>query len=167
MPDGDKSLTRLDRLGLLTALIPELADAKGVGQPKEHFWDVFEHSLKTVAAVDFVLRVGTWDYHAKEALDAVKKSDLSELGQAEGLLRTQLKMAEGWLEDPYKTRIGWMGRALYLVVPNLEALNFKEAMVYKDALPSGAVALALGYGVLYAAGVVAVAAAIFTRRDLR
>jgi hypothetical protein len=61
----------------------------------------------------------------------------------------------------------WIGKALYLVVPNLEALNFKEAMVYKDALPAGPTALAFAYGVLYATGVVAVAAAVFTRRDLR
>src|SRR4030042_1415083 len=40
-------------------------------------------------------------------------------------------------------------------------------MVYKDALASGTVALALLYGALYATGVVAVAAAVFTRRDLR
>jgi ABC-type transport system involved in multi-copper enzyme maturation permease subunit len=63
--------------------------------------------------------------------------------------------------------LAWMGKALYLLVPNLEALNFKEAMVYKDALASGTVATALLYGTLYAAGVVAVAAAVFTRRDLR
>jgi ABC-type transport system involved in multi-copper enzyme maturation permease subunit len=61
----------------------------------------------------------------------------------------------------------WVGKALYLVVPNLEALNFKEAMVYRDALPAGSTAAAFLYGVLYTAGVVAVAAAIFSRRDLR
>ncbi len=61
----------------------------------------------------------------------------------------------------------WVGKALYLVVPNLEALNFKEAMVYKDALPAGSTAAAFLYGTLYAAGVVAAAAAIFSRRDLR
>ena len=63
--------------------------------------------------------------------------------------------------------LAWIGKALYLVVPNLEALNFKEAMVYKDTLAAGAIAPALLYGVLYAVGVVAVAAAVFTRRDLR
>jgi ABC-type transport system involved in multi-copper enzyme maturation permease subunit len=61
----------------------------------------------------------------------------------------------------------WMGKALYVVVPNLEALNFKEAMVYKDALPPGPTATAFAYGILYAAGVVSVAAAVFARRDLR
>ncbi len=61
----------------------------------------------------------------------------------------------------------WLGKALYVVVPNLEALNFKESMVYRDALPLGSTAAAFLYGVLYTAGVVAVAAAIFSRRDLR
>lgn len=63
--------------------------------------------------------------------------------------------------------LAWMGKALYVVVPNLEALNFKEAMVHKDALALGTVGPALLYGALYAAGVVALAAAVFTRRDLR
>ncbi len=62
---------------------------------------------------------------------------------------------------------GWVGKALYVVVPNLEALNLKEAMVYKDALPAGTTALSFAYGALYSTGVVAAAAAVFTRRDLR
>jgi ABC-type transport system involved in multi-copper enzyme maturation permease subunit len=61
----------------------------------------------------------------------------------------------------------WLGKALYVVVPNLEALNWKEAMVYRDALPVAAAAPALAYGALYAAGVVLLAAVIFARRDLR
>jgi ABC-type transport system involved in multi-copper enzyme maturation permease subunit len=77
---------------------------------------------------------------------------------ASDLVRYWSKQGEG---------LGWMGKALYVVVPNLEALNFKEAMVYKDALASGTVALALLYGALYATGVVALAAAVFARRDLR
>jgi len=55
-------LPYLDELGLLTAIMPELARTKGVEQPKEHFWNVFDHSLKTVEAVDFLLRQGTWEY---------------------------------------------------------------------------------------------------------
>lgn len=55
-------LVYLDNLGLLTALIPELAAARGVEQPREHFWDIFRHSLKTVLAVDFLLREGSWEY---------------------------------------------------------------------------------------------------------
>lgn len=60
-------LACLDELGLLTAIIPELAATKGVAQPKEHFWDVFDHSLMTVVATDFLLRQGAWE-HADEDL---------------------------------------------------------------------------------------------------
>jgi ABC-type transport system involved in multi-copper enzyme maturation permease subunit len=60
-----------------------------------------------------------------------------------------------------------VGQALYLVVPNLEALNLKEAMVYKDALPAGRLVAPFGYGALYAAAILALASAIFSRRDLR
>ncbi len=71
VPDTGQFLPYLDRLGLLTAIIPELAVTKGVQQPKEHFWDVFEHSLKTVTAVDFLLRRAGWEYAGEEALSAV------------------------------------------------------------------------------------------------
>ncbi len=64
-------LSQLDRLGLLKALFPELDGTKGVEQPKEHFWDVFEHSIKTVIAIDFLLRHGIWEYTSKEILDDV------------------------------------------------------------------------------------------------
>jgi poly(A) polymerase len=43
-------------MGLLDHLMPELTSAKGVTQPKEHFWDVFDHSLETVACVERLLR---------------------------------------------------------------------------------------------------------------
>jgi len=60
----------LDELGLVTAMIPELNQAKGVKQPREHFWDVFDHSIQTVAAVDFLLRHGAWEYGTEEVLTA-------------------------------------------------------------------------------------------------
>ncbi len=45
----------LDRLGLLTAIIPELTATKGVEQPREHYWDVFHHSIEAVAALERLL----------------------------------------------------------------------------------------------------------------
>ncbi len=42
----------LDDLGLLCAIIPELEQAKGVTQPREHYWDVFGHLVETVGWVD-------------------------------------------------------------------------------------------------------------------
>ena len=71
IPHAEQFLPYLDKLGLLTVIFPELAQTKGVEQPKEHFWDVFDHSLKTVAAVDFLLGQGTWGYTSEEALGVV------------------------------------------------------------------------------------------------
>lgn len=42
----------LDGLGLLCGVVPELAQAKGVVQPKEHYWDVFDHLVEAVGWVD-------------------------------------------------------------------------------------------------------------------
>ena len=51
--DGAKlHVELLDELGLLCCIIPELGDARGVQQPKEHYWDVFGHSLNTVEGVE-------------------------------------------------------------------------------------------------------------------
>lgn len=65
---AEQLLPYLDELGLLTAIIPELTQMKGVEQPKEHFWNVFDHSLKTVTAVDYLLRQGAWEYANDEVL---------------------------------------------------------------------------------------------------
>jgi poly(A) polymerase len=50
-----EGLRLMDRLGLLEVLIPEITAARGVSQPKEHFWDVFDHSLEAVAVLDSLL----------------------------------------------------------------------------------------------------------------
>jgi len=71
VPGAGQFLFYLDELGLLTAVFPELAETKGVEQPKEHFWNVFEHSLKTVTAIDFLLRQGGWEYADEKVLAAV------------------------------------------------------------------------------------------------
>ncbi len=54
-PNAAHFLRYSDYLGLLTAIFPELTAAKGVEQPWEHFWDVFYHSIETVAAVERLL----------------------------------------------------------------------------------------------------------------
>lgn len=60
-----------------------------------------------------------------------------------------------------------VGRAMYALLPNLQALDLKEAMVYRDQVQASFGVTGLGYGVLYAAGVLALAVAVFSRRDLR
>jgi poly(A) polymerase len=71
VPGSGLFLSYLAQLGLLTAIFPELALTKGVVQPREHAWDVFEHSLKTVVAIDFLLHEGTWEYARAKVLALV------------------------------------------------------------------------------------------------
>lgn len=79
VPGSGKLLVYLDELRLLTTIFPEMEQARGVNQPKEHFWDVFKHSLQTVAAVDLLLREGNLEYTSDKVLTAVPWSD--ELAQ--------------------------------------------------------------------------------------
>ena len=75
LPRTAHYLKQLDELGLLLSLIPELAEGKGVEQPTVHFWDVFDHSLQTVAALGFLLRENDWEYGREDMLAAVPWSD--------------------------------------------------------------------------------------------
>lgn len=76
LPRVAHHLRYLDKLGLLLALIPELTESKGVEQPTAHFWDVFDHSLQTVAAVEFLLRENDWEYSNDDMLSTVPWSDI-------------------------------------------------------------------------------------------
>jgi len=67
-PKAAQSLRLLDELGLLLVILPELSPTKGAEQPKEHFWDVFEHSVETVAAVESVLRAESSAYYGEGTL---------------------------------------------------------------------------------------------------
>ncbi len=53
--DAINPLRLLDDYGLLTTLIPEFIPARGMLQPGLHHWDVFDHSLETVATLEQLL----------------------------------------------------------------------------------------------------------------
>lgn len=55
LPGVWRSVKLLDTLGLMDEVLPELKPARGVEQPKEHHWDVFEHSLHCADFVEQVL----------------------------------------------------------------------------------------------------------------
>jgi len=121
VPRAGQFLSYVDELGLLTVLIPELAQAKGVSQPRVHFWDVFDHSIQTVVAVDFLLRQGEWQYAGEKVLAAVPWStalaqhfnQVVSSGSTRGLL---LKLA-ALLHDvakPQTKSIDAGGRARFL-----------------------------------------------------
>jgi poly(A) polymerase len=75
LPGAAGHLRYLDSLGLLPALIPELAEGKGVEQPTAHFWDVFDHSLQTVATIEFLIRESDWEYGNEDMLATAPWSD--------------------------------------------------------------------------------------------
>ena len=55
-PRAAQGIRLLDALGLLQELMPEVTAARGVGQPSEHhYWDVFDHSVEALAALDLML----------------------------------------------------------------------------------------------------------------
>jgi len=144
VPGAGKYLTCLDELGLLTALFPEMAESRGVGQPREHFWDVLEHSLKTVNAVCFLLRQGDWEYDSEEILAAVPWSTV--LAQhfdqevSSGSTRRSLLKLAALLHDVSKPqtkaldgeRIRFLGHAregATVVADRLEQLRFSTKEV--------------------------------------
>lgn len=75
LPFAGNSVRYLDDLGLLCRIMPEIEAMKGVKQPKEHYWDVFEHSIEAVAALEFILRESDWVYGRKDLRSEVPWSE--------------------------------------------------------------------------------------------
>jgi putative nucleotidyltransferase with HDIG domain len=61
-------LRTLDEWGLLTKIIPELEDGRGFEQPEMHHYDVLDHNLATVAALDSVLAPGDANEELRTAM---------------------------------------------------------------------------------------------------
>src|SRR6185295_20345092 len=56
LDDAYAGVRMLDALGLLDVLLPELAAGRGVSQPSQfHAYDVFEHNVHAVEAMDIML----------------------------------------------------------------------------------------------------------------
>jgi poly(A) polymerase len=51
-PGATDRLRQLDQYGLFMTLMPEFVRARGMPQPSLHYWDVLDHSLQTVAALE-------------------------------------------------------------------------------------------------------------------
>ena len=158
LPRATYYLRYLDKLGLLLALIPELADSKGVEQPTTHFWDVFDHSLQTVAAIEFLIRERDWEFSNEAMLSTAPWSDMIErhlsLEVSSGSNRRVLLKLAGLLHDiakPMTKSIDDTGRARFLghtkqgaaITANvLERLRFSnreirlvESLVYHHLRP--------------------------------
>ena len=55
LSDAKSALRLLDDIGVLSRILPELDEARGVTQPIEHYWDVFDHLVETVGFMDGLL----------------------------------------------------------------------------------------------------------------
>ena len=53
---ASESIRLMDKLGLLEQIIPEIRQAKGVLQPQEHYWNVFEHLIECVGQLERILQ---------------------------------------------------------------------------------------------------------------
>ena len=121
LPRATYYLRYLDKLGLLLALIPELADSKGVEQPTTHFWDVFDHSLQTVATIEFLIRESDWEFSNEAMLSTAPWSDMIDrhlsLEVSSGSNHKVLLKLAGLLHDiakPMTKSIDDTGRARFL-----------------------------------------------------
>jgi len=97
LPGACEHVRYLDKVSLLTAIIPELQEIKFVEQPKEHYWDVFNHSVEMVATVEFVLRDQGWQYASEDLLAMMPWTDtiqrhFDEKLSAESTRRTMMKL---------------------------------------------------------------------------
>ncbi len=152
-------LRYLDNLGLLLALVPELAESKGVEQPRVHFWDVFDHSLQTVAAVEFLIRENDWEYGSKDILatapwsDAInqhlstevsKGSNRKTLLKLGGLFHDIAKPETKFVDDAGKTHFyGHTKEGATITVAILDRLRFShkeinlvKSLVYHHLRPA-------------------------------
>jgi len=159
LPRATYYLRYLDELGLLLALVPELAEAKGVEQPTVHFWDVFEHSLQTVAATEFLLRESDWEYGNEDMLSTVpwsetidrhlsqevsSGSDHKVLLKLGGLLHDIAKPMTKSIDDTGRARfLGHAKQGAAITVGILERLRFSnrevslvESLVYHHLRPA-------------------------------
>ena len=115
---GDRNTVRwlreMDDLSLLCRILPELEEARGVAQPKEHYWDVFDHCVETVGRVERLLQseeckgflgedtpVNARDYFAQHAADGHSRLDLLKLV---GLLHDISKPATKTVEPSGRIR---------------------------------------------------------------
>ena len=66
------AIKRMDSLEVLSALIPELDAARGIDQPKEHYYDVFGH---LTAAVDFADQIVADQYETHFVAEMMPRID--------------------------------------------------------------------------------------------
>ena len=88
-PDGATIRLRfLDEHGLFTVIFPEFAPARGMHQPVPHYWDVLEHSIESVGALERVAKVvqdGSGETNTEQEGDLAEIRVLLREAQEQGI----------------------------------------------------------------------------------
>jgi putative nucleotidyltransferase with HDIG domain len=96
-PRASMGMRLLDSLDLLAELLPEVTAGRGVLQPvTHHYWDVFDHSIETLANLDVLL-------------DGRGPSSDSSLES----LRMR-GMEDAWFQRELRDQLAWFAPAAYL-----------------------------------------------------
>ena len=91
IPPVVRTLRRMASLGLLEVLLPEVAALRGVTQGPPHIWDVYEHTLRVVAALERLMGA---------AVETPEIQDLPRLAEAEAALAPwRERLAARWAEE--------------------------------------------------------------------
>lgn len=80
----------LDLLGALAVLLPELPAMKGVSQPAPHVYDVWEHTLAVLSALETILAALVPDYNPEKAADLLNGLLVLQIGRYRGPLAAHL-----------------------------------------------------------------------------
>ena len=119
-PSASSSLRLLDELGLLRLVIPELATAVGVTQPKEHHWDVFTHCIETAGQVERLFAPGGSEanpFDAEQAADFLSMKEHFDQAGSDGHSRLTLLKLAALLHDiakPATRTVETTGRIRFL-----------------------------------------------------
>jgi len=159
LPGSGEIVRYLDKLGLLIEIVPELKELKGAEQPKEHYWDVFNHSVETMAAAEFLIRESLWKYGKEDLLEVTPWSEVISRHFDEGvssgsnrrlllklgaLLHDIAKPATRTVDETGRTRfLGHAKQGAAMAVGVLERLRFSsreirlvENLVYHHLRPA-------------------------------
>ena len=147
-PQGATDVLRfLDKQHLLTTLIPELLPARGMPQPSLHHWDVLDHSLESVAALEELAKVLQQD--ATEVGDEGQRNHTGTSGQGQEMGTSPIPTPPTSPYDRYLTKEHLVEIQQLLLEAQQQKL-FTFAALQTSAVKLGALLHDIGKTVTYA-----------------